>query len=207
MKVDYIRFWSTPSIITTRYKINITSTVTTLILKATQNDINKVPRSCVSKTQYQSSDVGDLLIGKLSYQSSTNTITFYHMRFNMKDRNVLYFGATPNQQIDVGIEYALKNMSKRILLIGSDYIFPKVVNLRIKKYVKHNNATLLDEVYVDLDQKDFDKIAKNIVSKHFKERIVIINTLNGDSNKYFFEAMYKYFELMPTHKYNVFFID
>jgi urea transport system substrate-binding protein len=109
-------------------------------------------------------------------------------------KNVLYFGACPNQQINIGIEYGIKNISKKIVLIGSDYVFPRTANEIMKSYIKNMNAQVLDEIYVDMTETNFDAIVKKIIASSNGEKILIVNTINGDSNKYFFDALYKEFK-------------
>lgn len=113
---------------------------------------------------------------------------------NECSKNVLYFGACPNQQINIGIEYGIKNISTKIVLIGSDYVFPRTANGIMKEYIINMNAELLDEIYVDMTFKNFDTITTSIISKYKNQKILIMNTINGDSNKYFFESLYKNFK-------------
>lgn len=117
-------------------------------------------------------------------------------------KNVLYFGATPNQQINIGIEYAIKNISKNVLLIGTDYVFPRTANQIMKEFIKNSNANLIDEIYVPLDEHNFDEIAKNIVTRYSSKNIIIMNTINGDSNKYFFEKLFQYFKMDKKNNEN-----
>ena len=114
---------------------------------------------------------------------------------NECSKNILYFGACPNQQINIGIEYGIKNISTQVVLIGSDYVFPRTANKIMKDYINNLNAELLDEIYVSMDETNFDKITSNIISKHKNKKILIMNTINGDSNKYFFESLYKNFKI------------
>lgn len=109
-------------------------------------------------------------------------------------KNILYFGACPNQQINIGIEYGIKNISNKIVLIGSDYVFPRTANEIMKSYIKNMNAELLDEIYVSMTETNFESIVKKIISKNKGDKILIVNTINGDSNKYFFEALYNEFK-------------
>jgi len=113
---------------------------------------------------------------------------------NECSKNILYFGACPNQQINIGIEYGIKNISNQIVLIGSDYVFPRTANDIMKNYIYNLNAELLDEIYVDMTFQDFDDITNKIISKYKNKKILIMNTINGDSNKYFFESLFKGFK-------------
>ena len=135
-----------------------------------------------------------------------NNLLCYPLQYegNECSNNILYFGATPNQQVDIGIEYALKNISSKVLLIGSDYLFPRTVNKIMKNYITNYKAELLDEIYVGLDETNFDAISEKIVEAYSDENIVIMNTINGDSNKYFFESLYKKFKSNPYNQDKIF---
>ena len=118
-------------------------------------------------------------------------------------KNVLYFGACPNQQINIGIEYAIKNISPNIILIGSDYIFPRTANDIMKKYIEEYGSNLLLEKYValDADVSVFDSICDNILNLcKGKDNCVIMNTINGDANKSFFHTLNQKFKADTNNK-------
>jgi urea transport system substrate-binding protein len=125
-----------------------------------------------------------------------NNLLCYPVQYEGQEcsKNILYFGACPNQQINIGIEYGIKNISTKIILIGSDYVFPRTANKIMKDYINNLNAELLDEIYVDMTFKNFEPITNKIVSTYRNQKILIMNTINGDSNKYFFESLYKSFK-------------
>lgn len=107
--------------------------------------------------------------------------------------NIMYMGASPNQQVVPAIDYCAKNMGKRMYLIGSDYVFPRTANEIIKYQLKNLGGTCVGEVYVPMHESDFNNIVKDI------QRIkpdVIINTLNGSSNQSFFSQL-KYSGITP----------
>jgi len=119
---------------------------------------------------------------------------------NECSKNILYFGACPNQQIDIGTEYAIKNISNDVFLIGSDYIFPHTANKIVKNYITNLNGKLLGEIYVSMDETKFDDVVNKIFESLKDDKpVVIINTLNGDSNKYFFETLYNKFKENPKN--------
>ena len=135
-----------------------------------------------------------------------NNLLCYPVQYEGQEcsNNVLYFGATPNQQINIGIEYAIKNISPKVLLIGSDYVFPRIANKIMKDYIINLKGELIDEIYVSLDEKNFDSIVEKITKKYSNDKIVIMNTINGVSNKYFFETFYKYFKLNQINNDKIF---
>lgn len=102
--------------------------------------------------------------------------------------NIMYIGAAPNQQVVPSIEYCFEKFGKRMFLVGSDYVFPQIANKIIKAQLKALGGACVGEFYVPLGATDFEDIIKQII----KERPdIIINTVNGDSNKAFFEQLRK----------------
>ena len=102
--------------------------------------------------------------------------------------NIMYIGAAPNQQVVPSIEYCFEKFGKRMFLVGSDYVFPHTANKIIKAQLKALGGACVGEFYVPLGATDFENIIKQII----KERPdIIINTVNGDSNKAFFEQLRK----------------
>lgn len=97
--------------------------------------------------------------------------------------NIMYMGASPNQQVVPAIEYCADNFGKRMYLFGSDYIFPRTANAIIKALLKDIDGVCLGEKYVPLGYSDFSEIIEEIKSV---QPDIVINTLNGDSNLAFF---------------------
>lgn len=97
--------------------------------------------------------------------------------------NIIYTGATPNQQIIPGVNWALNNLGNNIYLLGSDYISPHTANFIIRDIVKIKKAQIVAERYVPIGSDDFDTIIEDIKQR---QPDVILNTINGDSNQHFF---------------------
>ncbi|MBB1127060.1 urea ABC transporter substrate-binding protein [Thiospirillum jenense] len=104
--------------------------------------------------------------------------------------SIVYLGQTPNQQIKPAVKYAVDNLGKQFYLIGSDYIFPRTANWYLTDIAHLVGAEIVGERYVPLGQRDFNEIIHDIRTKKPQ---VIFNTLNGDSNLYFFDALAKAF--------------
>ena len=100
--------------------------------------------------------------------------------------NIIYTGATPNQQIIPSIHWALENIGKRIYLVGSDYIFPRTANMLIKDQLKSRGITPLGEAYLPLSSSNFAEILKEIAKL---KPDLVVNTINGDSNVHFFKGI------------------
>ncbi|MDD1621383.1 MAG: urea ABC transporter substrate-binding protein [Methylococcaceae bacterium] len=115
-------------------------------------------------------------------------LMFYPVQYEGLEQspNIVYTGSAPNQQIVPGAYWAMKHLGKRVYLIGSDYIFPRLANRIIADMVKASGAELLAERYRPLGSADFGEIAREI------ERLrpdVVMNTINGESNQHLFGAL------------------
>lgn len=115
-------------------------------------------------------------------------ILFYPVQYEGLEQsaNIVYTGSAPNQQIVPGAYWAMKHLGKRVYLIGSDYIFPRLANLIIADMVKASGAELLAERYRPLGSNDFSQEAEEI---RRLQPDVVLNTVNGQSNLYFFQAL------------------
>ncbi|MFZ2301571.1 MAG: ABC transporter substrate-binding protein [Gallionella sp.] len=101
--------------------------------------------------------------------------------------DIIYTGATPNQQIIPMALWALQRKGKRFYLIGSDYIFPRTANLIVKDLLRAQGGQLLGERYLPLGANDMAAVVREIAAQHPD---FVLNTLNGDSNLHFFRALH-----------------
>ena len=117
-----------------------------------------------------------------------NVMLWYPMQYEGMEssKNIVYTGATMNQQVIPAIEYLLRNGKKRFFLIGSDYIFPHTTNRVIKAQLAAMGGQCIGEEYTPLGHTDYVGIVERIKAQHPD---VIINTLNGDTNISFFRQL------------------
>jgi urea ABC transporter urea binding protein len=101
--------------------------------------------------------------------------------------NIVYTGSCPNQQIGPAVEWFLRKGKSRCLLVGSDYVFPRVANKLIAGLVNAANATVVADCYFPLNQFDFSSILRPI-AEYTPD--IIFSTLNGDSNFAFFHMLH-----------------
>jgi urea transport system substrate-binding protein len=115
-------------------------------------------------------------------------LMFYPVQYEGLEQspNILYTGSAPNQQIIPGTRWALDTFGKRVYLIGSDYVFPRTANLMIRDLVSTGNGQVLAERYLPLGSRDMAAVVADI--RRLKPDVVL-NTLNGDSNAAFFDAL------------------
>lgn len=126
-----------------------------------------------------------------------NVRLFYPLQYEGVecDQNVYYFGSTPNQQIVPAIDYYFSKYEKikDVYIIGSDYVYPRVVTDIIENYMEKWNDILKKNLkyitFHPLDENNFS----DIINKIFNDSpngAIIINNINGDSLYKFFEQFY-----------------
>ncbi len=128
-------------------------------------------------------------------------LLFYPLQYEGLEQSpdIIYTGATPNQQIIPSLPWALKNLGTSFLLIGSDYIYPRTANTIIKEILPILKGKVLGEHYIPLGATDMHALMQAI-EKHQPD--VIINTINGDSNIPFFKAL-KQLPFIPVISYSI----
>ena len=102
--------------------------------------------------------------------------------------NIMYMGASPNQQVVPAVDYCAEMFGKKMYLIGSDYIFPRTANRIIKAQLAQLDGECAGETYVPMGHSDFTAVIDDIMTE---KPDVIINSLNGDSNINFFTQLTK----------------
>jgi branched-chain amino acid transport system substrate-binding protein len=94
-------------------------------------------------------------------------------------RNVFYTGAAPNQNSVQLAEFMLGRFGSRVLMVGSDYIYPYESNRIMSDLILERGGEKVAEVYLPLDApwEDFLAIAKRIKSS---DPDFIFSTVVGD---------------------------
>jgi urea transport system substrate-binding protein len=117
-----------------------------------------------------------------------NHLLFYPVQYEGLEQspNIIYNGATPNQQVMPAVSYALANFGPRVFLVGSDYVFPRTANEIIRDQVSALGGEVVGELYLPLGGKNVAPMIDAIVPA---KPDVILNTINGDSNIAFFRAL------------------
>jgi urea transport system substrate-binding protein len=118
-------------------------------------------------------------------------LLFYPVQYEGLEQSprIVYTGAAPNQQLLPAADWCVRQRQKRtVLLVGSDYIFPRAANAILRHRLTELKAEVLAELYVPLGSTEVHDITEAI-RKHQPE--VILNTINGDSNVAFFRALHQ----------------
>src|SRR5262249_17250382 len=119
-----------------------------------------------------------------------NQLLFYPVQYEGLELspNIVYAGASPNQQIIPAVKWLFDNLGKRFFLVGSDYVFPRTANAIIKDQVGALQGEIVGEEYILLGSRDVEGVVEKIARVRPS---VILNTINGDSNVAFFQALRK----------------
>lgn len=117
-----------------------------------------------------------------------DSLLFYPLQYEgiEQSRNIIYLGPTPNQQIIPAVEWCYRFIGPRMFLVGSDYVFPRIANIIIRDELAEFGVDAVGEEYVPLGSVDFETVVQKILTS---KPDVILNTLNGDSNRAFFAAL------------------
>jgi len=116
-------------------------------------------------------------------------LLFYPVQYEglEQSHNIIYTGATPNQQISPAVKWSIEHLGKRVYLAASDYVFPRAANTLIKKQLVAIGAEVAGEYYLPLGSSDVSELIDDIANS---QADVILNTINGDSNLAFFQQLH-----------------
>lgn len=100
---------------------------------------------------------------------------------------VFYTGAAPNQQIIPAIRWSLGFLNcRRLFLVGSDYVFPRVAHAIVRDTLAQSGGQIVGEMYIPSGDFEVKQLVDAIVAT---TPDLIVNTINGDSNIAFFRAL------------------
>jgi urea transport system substrate-binding protein len=124
-------------------------------------------------------------------------LLFYPVQFEgLEDsKNIIYLGVTPNQQLITATSWALDNIGKRFFVVGSDYIYPKASLQILQDYLPRQGAQIVGQELIPLSNQNFSSTVAKI---KLQKPDVIINLINGDGNRNFFNLLENDPELKKT---------
>ncbi len=117
-----------------------------------------------------------------------NNLLWYPVQYEGQESspNIIYSGATPNQQIIPAVDWCRREFGTRVFLVGSDYVFPRTANEIIRQRLADYGVIPLGEEYRPLDSLEFDDVVAKIV---MSQPDVVLSTINGVSNRAFFKSL------------------
>jgi ABC-type branched-subunit amino acid transport system substrate-binding protein len=118
------------------------------------------------------------------------TLYIYPEQYEGQESDPLIFctGPVPAQQIDPLIPWVMrKTGAKTFYLPSADYIWPHVMNARVRELVTANGGEIVGEEYFPLDHTDYRETVRRIASTGAE---VVFNTTVPPGMTPFFEQLY-----------------
>lgn len=115
-------------------------------------------------------------------------LLFYPMAYEGLEQSphVVYLGASPNQQLLPATGWAMQSFGRRVYLVGSDYVFPRLAHVLLRDFVQLHGGQVLGERLLPLGSTDMAAVTDDL--RRLKPDLVL-NTINGDSNAALFGAL------------------
>ncbi|MCR6502916.1 transporter substrate-binding domain-containing protein [Shinella sp. CPCC 101442] len=101
--------------------------------------------------------------------------------------NVIYTGATPNQNSVQLCKALMSQFGNRFFFVGSDYVYPRESNRVMRELVRNNGGTVVGERYLRLeaDRSEFVPLVREIKQA---QPDVIFSTVVGESTTFLYQA-------------------
>ena len=121
-------------------------------------------------------------------------LLFYPVQYEGEEcsRNIIYTGATPNQQLIPAAKYLMSEDGgayKKFYLLGTDYVFPRTANKILRAFLLDQGvpeANIMEE-YTPFHHQDYQTIVQKIKKFAANGDAAILSTINGDSNVPFYK--------------------
>lgn len=104
--------------------------------------------------------------------------------------NVIYTGASPNQNSFPLAEYLIRNHGNRIFLAGSDYIYPRESNRIMRDLIESYGGKIVDEVYVSMVASE-QRLRDVVKRAEDLSPDVIFSTIVGRSAQMFYRLYHE----------------
>ena len=119
-----------------------------------------------------------------------DALLFYPLQYEGQEcsPNIIYTGSTPNQQLEVGVRWALHNLGTTFYLVGTDSAYARTANTIMKAVITKFGGNVVGEEYFPYGSTDYKESIKKIISN---KNCVILNTINGTkANVAFFKTLF-----------------
>jgi branched-chain amino acid transport system substrate-binding protein len=119
------------------------------------------------------------------------TLYIYPEQYEGQESDPLIFctGPVPAQQVDPLIPWLMRETGARTFYLPSaDYIWPHVLNERVKQVVAANGGSIVGEEYFPLDHMDYRATVERITAS---QADVVFNTIVPPAVTPFFEELYE----------------
>lgn len=101
------------------------------------------------------------------------------------DPRVFYCGAAPNQYIADYLAWIAENLGHRVYVVGSDYIYPRVLDEAIRRLGAHLGVETVGSWYAPLGETRFEAVLDDIARR--SPSVIISNLVGLDSTAAFYK--------------------
>jgi ABC-type branched-subunit amino acid transport system substrate-binding protein len=119
------------------------------------------------------------------------TLYLYPEQYEGQESDPLIFctGPVPAQQVDPFIPWLMRETGARTFYLPSaDYVWPHVLNARVREVVTANGGAIVGEEYYPLDHMDYEATVERIMASGAD---VVFNTIVPPGVSPFFEGLYE----------------
>ncbi|MGI5218154.1 transporter substrate-binding protein [Nocardia sp. CA-290969] len=100
------------------------------------------------------------------------------------DSRVFYCGAAPNQYLEDYLSWIADHLGRRVYILGSDYIYPRVLADAIRRIGARWSVTISGVWHAPLGETDFSAVLADIEQKN--PAVIISNLVGVDSTAAFY---------------------
>ena len=104
------------------------------------------------------------------------------------DPRVFYCGAAPNQYLADYLSWVADNLGRRVYIIGSDYVYPRVLAEAIARHGVHLDVETVGSWYAPLGETNFQTVLDDIRRKN--PSVIICNLVGMDSTSAFYQQFH-----------------
>ncbi len=118
------------------------------------------------------------------------TLYIYPEQYEGQEADPLVFctGPVPAQQVDLFIPWLMRQTgAKTFYLPSADYIWPRIMNARVREVVVANGGSVVGEEYYPMDHMDYAATVEHIMASGAD---VVFNTIVPPGVTPFFEGLY-----------------
>ena len=169
-------------------------------------DTKTEPQTVTEKAQQliRQDDV-DVLAGTFSSASrnaaapvatNNDTVLLYPTFYEGQDQEnypgtcndlLFMFGVIPSQQASPWMDRMTSEHGKKFYMVGSDYVWPKVTNRRVKASLDELGGSVVNEEYIPLGTSDFSSVLSRIEDS---DADIVFGTLTGTDTIQFAKQYY-----------------
>jgi len=123
-----------------------------------------------------------------------NGLLFYPVQYEGEEssKNVIYTGAAPNQQAIPAVDYLMAQGTKRWVLEGTDYVYPRTTNKILEAYLLSKGVAAAD-ISINYTPFGFSDWQTRVAAiKKFGaagKKTAVVSTINGDANVPFYKEL------------------